>query len=78
MAYTYTFTRGEKTIEARGYNLWSGAKNAGLTIVRTERLSIHYLQSTPFDRRERIVWCAGEMGGQVAWKVNQRKINYTE
>jgi len=71
--YTYTFTRGEEEIEAKGYNLWNGAKNAGLTITRADKLGTHYLQSTPFNDRERVVWTVGEMGGMSLWTVKQRK-----
>jgi len=71
--YIYTFTKGKKVIETEGYNLWSGAKNAGLTIVRADRLSRHYLQSTPFDQRERKVWVVGEFGGSSLWNVKQRR-----
>jgi hypothetical protein len=71
--FTYTFIKGEKEIEAEGYNLWNGAANAGLTITRADKLGTHYLQSTPFDERERTVWVAGEYGGASTYTVKQRK-----
>jgi len=73
MSYIYTFINGDKEIEAEGYNLWNGAKNAGLTITRADKLSSYYLQDTPFDKRERNVWCACEFGGSDMWNVKQRK-----
>jgi len=72
--FTYTFIKGEEEIEAEGYNLWNGARNAGLVITRADKLGTHYLQSTPFNEREREVWCIGKHGfGGDLWTVKQRK-----
>lgn len=71
--YIYTFVKGGTEIEVEGYNIWSAARNAGLTIVRADRLSRHYLQSTPFDQRERPVWIAGEHGGSSLWILKQKR-----
>ncbi len=73
--FIYTFDTGKEVIEAEGYNLWNGATNAGLTIIRAGKLGTHYLQSTPFDERERTVWIATEMGGTTTCTVKQRKNN---
>jgi len=70
--YIYTFVRGEKEIEVEGCNLWAGAEKAGVHIFRADKLGSHYLQSTPFEKRERVVWASGEMGGMEAWTVRQR------
>jgi hypothetical protein len=73
--YTYTFIKGDEKIEAVGFNLWNGAKNAGLTISRVEPLGTHYLQSTPFDERERTVWVVGEYGDVREYSVKQKRNN---
>jgi hypothetical protein len=70
--YIYTFIRGDDKIEAEGYNLWSGAKNAGLTITDAPRLGVYYLQETPFEERERDVWISREYSGSDLWTVKQR------
>ncbi len=72
-SFTYTFDTGKEVIEAEGYNLWNGAKNAGLTITRADSLGSHYLQSTPFNERERTVWIATEYGGTTTCKVKQKR-----
>ncbi len=72
MSYIYTFIGKGQEIEAKGYNLWNGAKNAGLTIFRADKHSTHYLQSTPFEQRERSVWVTGEQGGSSLYLVKQR------
>lgn len=63
--YKYTFKNGTETIVSTGYNLWNGAKNAGLHILRADPLGTHYLQSTKFENRVRNVWAEkiGNMGG---------------
>ena len=73
--YIYTFTRGDREIEAEGYNFWSGAKKADIHIVRADTLGSYYLQSTPFEKRERTAWATGEYGGMEAWAVKQRYNN---
>ena len=69
--YIYTFIKGDRNIKVEGYNLWNGAENAGLTIVRADKLGSHCLQSTPFNDRVRTVWCAAEFGGTDTWTVKQ-------
>ena len=70
--YIYTFTKGDREIEAEGYNLWNGANKADIHIFRADPLGTYYLQSTPFEKRERTVWATSEYGGMEAWTVKQR------
>jgi len=70
--YIYTFSNGKEEIEVEGCNLWDGAKNAGISITRADRLGGRYLQSTPFEQRERGIWAVGQYGGIQHFNVKQR------
>lgn len=71
--YNYTFINGKKEINSSGYNLWNGAKNAGLAISRTDRLSKEELRK-PFNKIERKVWCVSDYGVLNMWTVKQFKL----
>ena len=55
--YKYTFKRNNEVITSFGVNLIDGAKNAGLTITRVDKLPSYYLKETKFDDRVRNAWC---------------------
>lgn len=71
--YNYIFINGKKEISSSGYNLWNGAKNAGLAITRADRLSKEELRK-PFNKIERKVWCVSDYGALNMWTVKQFKL----
>lgn len=64
--YKYTFinisTKEQK--EVVGFNLWNAIYKLGMIVSRVDRLSGHYLQTTPFEQRERKIW-GGEYGMEM-------------
>ncbi len=73
MSYTYTIinTKTKVSQEVEGYNLWNALSKIGMIISRVDELPRHYLQKTPFDKRERYVW-GGDYGNEL-FLVKQRK-----
>lgn len=54
--YTYTFIEGETETKVDGYSLTNACSKLDIVPTRMDRLSIHYLQTTPFNDRERVIW----------------------
>ncbi len=59
--YTYTFIKNSslKTLEVKAVNVWEAAKKLNIQITRMDKLSPSYLQSTPFNERERFAFAVG-------------------
>ena len=51
--------------------MWDGISKLGMVVSRVDKLGGHYLQSTPFDQRERTIW--GGAYGTEMYIVKQRR-----
>lgn len=65
--YIYTFIRNGQSQEVEAVNLLDGCKKLDLMVTRFDRLPTHYLATTKFNDRERIIWC-----NNLAYTVKQR------
>jgi hypothetical protein len=74
MSYIYTFInhRTKERKEVEGVNLWDGIAKLNMVVSSVETLGRHYLQSTPFEQRERIVW-GGNYGNEMYIVKQKRK-----
>ena len=73
--YKYKFVYNETVLESTGFNLFDGARNAGIAVYRADPLSKYYLQDAKFEDRVRDIWGIHSMFGvcgAVCFTVHQK------
>ena len=65
--HIYTFIRLGESQEVEAVNLLSACEKLDLEVTVLPRLTNNYLTSTPFNERQRVIWC-----NNLAYTVKQR------